>query len=70
MEGEVEKLKKKLPTLQEQHNQAYELLKNLQDKESAGNSNPTPSPRKAVSGDPQWTDYGHLMENMEIKNCP
>ena len=53
MEGEVEKLKKKLPTLQEQHNQAYELLKNLQDKESAGNSNPTPSPRKAVSGDPQ-----------------
>ena len=36
MEGEVEKLKKKLQTLQEQHNQAYELLKNLQDKESAG----------------------------------
>ena len=40
MEGEAEELNKKLQTLQQQHNQAYELLKNLQAKESA--EAPTP----------------------------
>lgn len=47
MEGEAEELNKKLQTLQQQHNQAYELLKNLQAKESAGFKHSTITP---VSG--------------------
>ena len=41
MEGEVEELKQKLQKLEEDHNQAYQLLKTLQAKESPGA--PTPS---------------------------
>ena len=41
MEGEVEELKQKLQKLEEEHNQAYQLLKTLQAKESLGA--PTPS---------------------------
>ena len=41
MEGEVEQLKQKLQKLEEEHNQAYQLLKTLQAKESPGA--PTPS---------------------------
>ena len=45
MEGEAEELNKKLQTLQQQHNQAYELLKNFQAKESAGALTP-PHPQE------------------------
>ena len=41
MEGEVEELKQKLQKLEDEHNQAYQLLKTLQAKESPGA--PTPS---------------------------
>ena len=41
MEGEVEELKQKLQKLEDKHNQAYQLLKTLQAKESPGA--PTPS---------------------------
>jgi len=49
MEGEVAELKQKLQKLEEEHNQAYQLLKTLQAKESPG----APTPGKAVSGYPQ-----------------
>ena len=45
MEGEVEELKQKLQKLEEDHNQAYELLKTLQAKESPG-APPHPNPWK------------------------
>ena len=41
MAGEVEELKRKLQKLEEEHNQAYQLLKTLQAKESP--DAPTPS---------------------------
>lgn len=48
MEGEAEELNKKLQTLQQQHNQAYELLKNFQAKESAGALTPPHPPEKQL----------------------
>ena len=69
MEGEAEELNKKLQTLQQQHNQAYELLKNLQAKESAGDPNPTRPQEKQLMVTPNEQNLS-LVENMEIMNCP
>ena len=69
MEGEAEELKKKLQTLQLQHNQAYELLKNLQAKESAGTPTPPHPQEKQLMVTPNEQNLS-LVENMEIMNCP
>ena len=70
MEGEVEELKQKLQKLEEDHNQAYQLLKTLKAKESLGAPTPSEPQEKQLVVTPMNKNWGSLVEDMVIMNCP